>query len=105
MAVVVAGDIINSCIAKVIRVIIVVIPIKLCTKLLITSKRVDNQSKATPGRKAWDAMPRQEKPDRGTEQERQGPSRPFEPAVGLCASQSEGVFFYIGVRGFYPVDL
>ena len=49
MAVVVAGDIINSCIAN---VIIVVIPIKLCAKLLITSKRVDNQSKATPGRKA-----------------------------------------------------
>ena len=52
MAVVISGDIINSCIAKVIRVIIVVIPIKLCTKLLITTERVDNQSKATPGRKA-----------------------------------------------------
>ena len=49
MAVVVARDIINSCIAN---VIIVVIPIKLCTKLLITTERVDNQSKATPGRKA-----------------------------------------------------
>ena len=52
MAVVVAGDISNSCIANVVRVIIVIIPIKLCTKLLITTKRVDNQSKATPGRKA-----------------------------------------------------
>ena len=51
MAVVVACDIINSCIANVISVI-VVIQIKLCTKLLITTKRVDNQSKATPGRKA-----------------------------------------------------
>ena len=52
MAVVVAGDIINSSIAKVISVIIVVILIKLCTALLISTKRVDNQSKATPGRKA-----------------------------------------------------
>ena len=52
MAVVVARDIINTCIANVISVIIVVIPIKLCTKLLMTTKRVDNQSKVTPVRKA-----------------------------------------------------